>query len=233
MKSSTNGKVERFHRTFNSMLAKACNAAQNDWSEHVRYLTFCYNTCAHASTGLSPFFLMHGQMPRHYIDICLDNPDDRQRYDSLPDYARDVTTRLENAYRTVRTQLELSAQANQRWYDKKVHEVTFQPGQQVRIFVPRRTPGKNPKLECFYKSVATILQRINNVTYLVACDEWRDHWIVHADKLKPVLDCSDGVLVQVGAPPARDAPGSYPGLNGPDLDLATLVLGTAPQLNVL
>jgi transposase InsO family protein len=39
-KPSTNGKVEKFHRTFNSMLAKVVDENQKDWPEHITALTF-------------------------------------------------------------------------------------------------------------------------------------------------------------------------------------------------
>jgi hypothetical protein len=194
LKPSTNGKVERFHRTFNGMLAKAVNEAQTDWSDHVRYLTFCYNTCCHASTGLSPHFLMTGHEPRRFVDFCLENPDDRAKYETLPAYARHVTDTLEKAYDLVRAQLQVSAENNRKWYNRKFNEVKFTVGQKVRVFIPRKQQGKNPKLESFYKSLATVVKCVNDVTYLLSCPDWRDDRIVHADKIKPVYDIVDDTL---------------------------------------
>ena len=36
--AASNGKVERLHRTFNSMLAKFVSESQTDWSDHVEEL---------------------------------------------------------------------------------------------------------------------------------------------------------------------------------------------------
>jgi transposase InsO family protein len=183
---SCNGKVERLHRTFNSVLAKAVSETQRGWSEKVNYLTFCYNACSHKSTGFCPFFLMTGQLPRWNVDLCLDNPSDDISYDSLPRYARDVIDRLERAYRLVRDALELAADKNSRWYDKGVREREFAVGDRVRIHIPRHVQGRSPKLQLFYKDIGTIVKRLNSATYLVTCKNWRSDRVVHADKLKIV-----------------------------------------------
>lgn len=168
-KPSTNGKVERFHRTFNSMLAKVVAETQTDWSEHLPYLVFSYNACAHLSTGLSPFFLMTGQNPRWNIDLVLDNPSVQPEYDNLSQYARDLVDRLEHAYHIVRDNLQVAADRNSRWYNKSVRERLFDEGDKVRIFVPRHVQGRTPKLESFYKDEGTVVKRLNDATYVINC----------------------------------------------------------------
>ena len=53
-KASTNGVVERFHRTLNSMLAKVVNDNQRNWDECVPYVMAAYRATSHESTGYSP-----------------------------------------------------------------------------------------------------------------------------------------------------------------------------------
>jgi transposase InsO family protein len=183
---SCNGKVERLNGTIGSMLAKAVCETQRDWSEHVSYIAFCYNACVHSSTGLSPFFLMTGQVPRWNVDVILQNPKDELSYDSLPKYARDVVDRLETAYELVRNNLGIAAVRNSRWYDKRVREHEFTVGDRVRVHIPRHVKGRTPKLQLFYKDVGVIVKRLNDATYLVSCKSWRSDRVVHADKLKLV-----------------------------------------------
>ena len=193
--AASNGKVERFHRTFNSMLAKSVSESQKDWSDHVSELVFCYNACANSSTGLSPFYLMYGQNAKWNLDLLLDAPSPGPDYDSLPEYAIDLVDRLERAYHTVRKHLQVVAQTNKRYYDQKVTELDFKEGDEVRVFVPKKVQGRCPKLQSFYKDVGTIIRKLNDVTYLVRCKNWREDRVVHTDKLRLVHHFSGDPIV--------------------------------------
>merc|ERR1712015_86839 len=58
--------VERWHHTFIEMLCAALNSgnarpvSQDDWNDLALSIGTAYNSICHASTGLSPFELMHG-----------------------------------------------------------------------------------------------------------------------------------------------------------------------------
>jgi len=183
-----NGKVERLHRTFNSMLAKFVAESQNDWSSHVKELVFCYNSCPHSATGLSPHFLMTGQNLKWSIDLILGNPSTVEDYDSLPRYAVDAVNRLERAYHVVRKHLNTAAEANRNWYNKSVKQKEFKVGQNVRVYVPKKVQGRSPKLQSFYKETGVIVKRINDATYVVHSPKWREDRIIHTDKLRLMHD---------------------------------------------
>jgi transposase InsO family protein len=53
-KPSTNGVVERFHRTLNSMLGKVVNETQRDWDEKMPMVLAAYRASVHQYTGYSP-----------------------------------------------------------------------------------------------------------------------------------------------------------------------------------
>ena len=50
-KPSTNGVVERFHRTLNSMLGKVVSDSQRDWDEHLPLVMAAYRSSPHSATG--------------------------------------------------------------------------------------------------------------------------------------------------------------------------------------
>ena len=70
------------------------------------------------------------------------------------------------------------------WYDRRVHPVTFTVGEKVRVFNDSTKPGLCPKWLYYYKDVATVIKRLNDVTYLLLCENWRENRVVHVDKLK-------------------------------------------------
>uniref|UniRef100_A0A8R1EEU6 Integrase catalytic domain-containing protein n=1 Tax=Caenorhabditis japonica TaxID=281687 RepID=A0A8R1EEU6_CAEJA len=66
--SRGNGATERTFRTFHSLMSKYVNEAHTDWDTILPYITFCYNTTIHSTTGETPFFLLFGRDPVFTID---------------------------------------------------------------------------------------------------------------------------------------------------------------------
>jgi len=60
-KPSTNGALERMHRTLNTMLRKMVDEKQRDWDAHVAYAMAAYNATVHSSTGFLPNRLLYGR----------------------------------------------------------------------------------------------------------------------------------------------------------------------------
>src|SRR5258708_28952794 len=79
-KPSTNGAVERFHRTLNSVIAKVVNTNQRDWDECLPYVLAAYRATPHSSTGFSPNFLLFGREIRAPIDVVLGTPGDKHDF---------------------------------------------------------------------------------------------------------------------------------------------------------
>ena len=100
---------------------------------------------------------MFGQNPRWNLDIVLDNPSGTDDCDHLPEYATDLISRLEKAYHIVCEHLQVAAEFNRRSYDKSVRKCDFEPGDRVRIYVPKNVKGRSQKLQSYYKDCGTIV----------------------------------------------------------------------------
>jgi len=74
---STNGAVERFHRTLNSILGKVVAENQKDWDTKLPFVMAAYRASQHESTGYSPNFLVFGRELREPLDVVLDLPQNR------------------------------------------------------------------------------------------------------------------------------------------------------------
>ena len=73
---STNGIVERFHRTLNSMLAKVISENQRDWDEHIDAVMMAYRSSCHESTGFTPNYIVFGRENRAPIDVAVLSTED-------------------------------------------------------------------------------------------------------------------------------------------------------------
>ena len=180
----TQGTIERWHGTLHSMMAKVVSENQSDWPNCLKHVTFCYNSTCHSSTSLEPHFVMTGQRPRCNVDMLLgDRPHDSY---TVPEYTQELVGRLHRMYELVRVHLNRSATYASNWYNRIAKPVTFQEGDEVHVYSPRRYKGRTPKWALPYKDTGTILQRLNEVTYRVKCKGWRTPRVIHVDKLKLV-----------------------------------------------
>ena len=58
----TNGLVERFNKTVQSMILKTCSEQQGDWDENIEEILFSYRTMVHSTTKKTPFKIMFGRI---------------------------------------------------------------------------------------------------------------------------------------------------------------------------
>jgi len=59
--ASSNGMVERLHRSLHSGLSHYVNPNHKNWDEVVPYYLMSYRATPHTTMGYSPFYLLHGR----------------------------------------------------------------------------------------------------------------------------------------------------------------------------
>jgi transposase InsO family protein len=186
-KASTNGAVERFHSTLNSMLAKMVEEKQRDWDECLPLVLAAYRASKHESTGYSPNFLLFGRENRAPADLVLPNPDEENVVGStanLEPYVDNLRVRTEQAYRLVREHLATAAQRRKETYDTKVNEATFRCGDWVWYYYPRRRNGRSAKWSSFYTGPFEVVKEIPPCNYVLQKSQRAKPFVVHGDKLK-------------------------------------------------
>jgi len=109
-KPSTNGQVERFHRTLNSVLGKVVAENQRDWEAHLPYAVAAYRATVHESTGYSPNFLMFGHEVRAPLDIVMGlPPHSAEPAGTVDEFVNNKLGVMRAAYESVRNRLKRSA----------------------------------------------------------------------------------------------------------------------------
>jgi hypothetical protein len=68
----TDGQTEKANITLEEMIRHYINYQQNNWGDLVPALEHAYNSSVHATTGLAPFMMMFGQIPRNMADILIE-----------------------------------------------------------------------------------------------------------------------------------------------------------------
>lgn len=184
-KPSTNGCIERFHRTLNSMLGKVVQTNQRDWDDRLASVMAAYRASKHASTGQSPNMIIFGKENRAPIDIALGPVQgEEQHYESYDEYVERLQGRLRESHRLAREHLGVAAERRKHDYDAKVKDIKFTPGQWVWRFYPRRYSNRSPKWSRPYDGPYLITKIIEPCDYVIQRSKRGVPQVVHGDKLK-------------------------------------------------
>jgi len=184
-KPSTNGMVERFHRTLNSILAKSVSANQRDWCERAPLAAAAYRASIHESTGYSPYLVMFGRENRMPIDILWESPSDEEEdLISVDEYVEQQRTVMQSVCSQVRARLGVTAQRRKDYYDIKVKPEKFHVGMWVWYFYPRRRVGLSPKWQKFYTGPYLVTHVIEPNNVVLQKSKRAAPFVVHKDKLK-------------------------------------------------
>ena len=182
---STNGMVERYHRTLNSILGKIIRDDQRNWCEKVPIAAAAYRASVHEATGYSPNRLMLNREVYAPIDLVAGlPPGDPEHYESADDFVVQQQRMTRDVYASVREHLQVAASRRKRYYDIRVKDRDFQPGMWVWYYYPRRYPRKSPKWQKTYIGPYLIVSVLPPSNAVLQKSKKSSPFVVHFDKLK-------------------------------------------------
>lgn len=109
-----------------------CLWNKRSWTCHIAQVCFAYNTTPHQTTGVSPYFLMFGQVPRLPVDFLLtavDAPVSGQ----VKDWVDEHRETLKETYSRVRARLNRAAELRRKRHGQVGKESALQEGQEVYL----------------------------------------------------------------------------------------------------
>ena len=190
---STNGMLERFDRTLNSMLARVVSDNQKDWCLHLPKVMAAYRATVHEATGFSPNFLVFAHENRAPMDLVFGRPlEDSEHRPTYSEYVETMADTMESSYRTVREHLGKAAEIRKKRYDMKVRPSQFAIGTFVWYYTPRKYVGKSAKWQKFYTGPFLVIDVLPPVNYVLQKTKRSKSFVAHVDKLKI---CHDDTLV--------------------------------------
>ena len=166
-------KVERFHRTLGDMLRSIVDDNQKDWDDCLPACLLAYRTSVHATTRLTPFFLMRGRECVLPIDLIFPRPP--QEYEVATVYGQEMAERLDKAFAFVRDQQDKVikrqvSMATEQFKDKPLTE-----GELVWYYSPQQQVGRSKKLRRGWRGPFKVVQVISEVTYIIQpTGNWTD-----------------------------------------------------------
>ena len=183
--SSSNGLVERFHLTLNSILAKNVKENQRDWDEHLQKAVAAYRASRHTSTSFSPNYLIFGAENVMPADLILCNPGVLPDEDNSPvAFVAKQQERFRQAYQITRDRLKVTAQKRKSYYDLGVRVKQFPVGSSVWYYYPRQYLKRSKKWSFVYVGPYKVVKRLSDLTYVIQKSPRDKELVVHVDKLK-------------------------------------------------
>ena len=181
-RASSNGRVERVHRTMNSLISKHIGENQKSWQDSLQTIVTAYNASVHESTNYSPYFLVYGREYRTPLDLTIAAPE--IPINNKWDYVDQMETRLQTAYQDVNQRLKTTTQRMKKRYDARVRPLRFEVGDFVWYYCPRKKSGRYQKWRrlCTIWRVEKVL---NDVNYCIRSGPRGRSLIAHIDRLRP------------------------------------------------
>jgi hypothetical protein len=138
-----------------------------------------------ASTGESPFFLLHGFDARTILDVRLPQPDVPVS-DNPTDYANNLQSTLAHAYSRAYDNASRARSRQKLDYDSKQREITFSVGDYVFLHVPRPPADRHAKLYSPWDGPYRVTDVISPLVYdIVNTENTNDQQRVTVQRLKP------------------------------------------------
>jgi len=181
----TNGLVERMHRMMNDMLSCVCKENDNDWDENIQYIMMSYRKNKQATTGYSPFYLMHGREMKMPIDISIEKEmNDSDEYNDVERYVNVIMERMKKANEIVVSIQQGIVDERKNDIDDKKEKKKFRVGELVMVYIQQHKRGMKKKLEGRYEGPYEVVDEIGDVVRRIKKIGSAKKKIINVKKLK-------------------------------------------------
>jgi transposase InsO family protein len=185
---SSNGIVERFHKTLHDGLSHYIDSSGTNWDNVVPFFLMAHRGTPSCSTGYSPYYLLHGREMKIPTedDLTAKLSPEAQNAD-FAHRLEDLKSNLRKAFEIVRQNNKKSHQTNKSRYDKRAKERTFEMGDIVYLFSPAKKTGQCQKFRKFWAGPYKITGRLSELNYKIV-DMKGKELVVHVNRLKKAFN---------------------------------------------
>ena len=175
----SDGLVERFNRTIQTMLSMYVREDQADWDVHLPYAMMAYRASEQETTGVSPNRMMFGREVSLPLDLLI--PPQQSTSKKPENYATELYERLEKAFELARDEIKGEQKRQKRLYDAKLQGKPYTAGDKVWLYRYVRRIGLSPKLQSKWTGPYSVVKRISDAVYRIKHTANGNRIVVHFD----------------------------------------------------
>lgn len=159
------------------------NKTHCDWDQYLDCITYAYNHVVHASTGYTPYYLLHGREGRSVTDLKPVDP-------RVP-----IAEHFEKLHKIREIAIEATRETQKRqkrYYDAGRYEHKFRVGDKVLVFRPRGAIGQSTRFRHPFEGPFEVVAGVSCLNFKVrdlrpnARQPTTD--TVHVSRLKPYVE---------------------------------------------
>ena len=182
----SDGMIERFNRTIETMLRQTVQENQKDWDEHLSYCCAAYRSSLHSTTGFTPNELMLGRnlpLPNHLVKAT------PEKWADLKEYNQEISRKMMYAQEQCRTQSLKNIRSYETQYNKKSWQHGLSKDKWVWLNNCNRKIGISPKLQVQWEEHPYQIEEFLS-DVVVRIKKWNSNKrrVVHLNKLKLVAN---------------------------------------------
>ena len=194
----SDGLVERFNRTLQTMLSMYVCDDQSDWDTHIPYVMMSYRASEQETTGVSPNRMMFGREVMLPLDLLVAQPSLENEYVNAEAYASQAYSNMQKAFEVARNHIVGEQKRQKRLYDAKLKGNPYKAGDKVWLYRPLRKMGVSPKLQSYWAGPYIVNKRISDAVYRIKNIKTGQRIVIHFDRLKPCYSSSSQQLCLTG-----------------------------------
>ena len=141
-----------------------------------------YHSSNHDTTKCSPAKLTLGRELRLPVDLLLGRPV-QEETDLATPYADNLRQTMETVHNFARSNLKLSSDRAKMYYDTKSSDNTYQAGDPVWLYNPKKKKGVSPKLSRNWEGPYTVVKPINDLVYCIQLGPRTKPKVIHWNRL--------------------------------------------------
>nr|CAD2200431.1 unnamed protein product [Meloidogyne enterolobii] len=173
---SANGLVERFNRTLADMIATCTDQGKN-WVDMLPHVIFAYNTSYNHQIGNSPFFVVHGFLPKLPTEAALGI--EREKYKEMNSYVQKMLERITIVREDVKSKL-LENVDIMKHQQNKINKIMWEKGDKILVKKMENLRKFGDKWEGPYEII-----EIQSPNLLISETGMLENaWLIHSDKCK-------------------------------------------------